>query len=201
MPQRALTEPWWTPWPGTGPGHDLLGDVTGLTVVELGCGKGDNAAALVAAGAKVTGVDYDPAKIAHAGRRWHGARRLQFEHAEATARLASLAAPVDVVCSIFGALSFTPARPLLGHIARSLCPGGRLVIAARTPGQATPPDQRYAAWEPHARSANAWSLLLAACDLSVTTSLVFDHPTDPDASGCVVLVARRESPMANDSSE
>jgi hypothetical protein len=55
MPHHTLTEPWWTPWPGIGPGRDVLGDVAGLMVLELGCGKGDNAAAFAYEGATVTG--------------------------------------------------------------------------------------------------------------------------------------------------
>src|SRR5262245_56975805 len=106
MPHRTLIEPWWTPWPGIGPGRDLLGDLTGLTVVELGCGRGDNAAAFADAGATVTGIDRDPAKLEHARQRWDQVPRLGFEHADANAHLATLDAPVDVMCSIFGALSF-----------------------------------------------------------------------------------------------
>jgi SAM-dependent methyltransferase len=86
MPRRTLTAPWWTPWPSTGPGHDLLGDLSGLTLLELGCGNGDNAAAFARGGAEVTAVDHNPARLAQARRRWHGVDRLRFETAGAADR-------------------------------------------------------------------------------------------------------------------
>ena len=193
MPHRALTEPWWTPWPGTGPGHDLLGDLTGLTLLELGCGNGNNAAAFAAAGADVTGIDHDPARIEHARSRWVDTPRLRLEHADAATYLASLQAPVDVVCSIFGAFSFTPPEPLLDQIIDRLRPGGRLALAARTPGKATPRGCQAARWQPHVRTVNAWQNLLAERGLHLVTAQLLDHPTDvDDAPGSMVLVARLE---------
>lgn len=191
MPHRSLTEPWWTPWPGSGPGRDPLGDIGGLTVVELGCGNGHNAAAFAYGGATVTGIDRNPTKIEQARRRWPGVPRLRFEHAEASAYLAVLTVPVEVVCSIFGALSFNPTGPLLDSIATRLRPGGRLAIAARTPPEEPQIGQRRTGWATYAHSLDVWRGLLAAQGLRTTMAEVLDHPTDPDAAGCVILVGER----------
>lgn len=48
------------------PGEDklhLLGDINGKTVIDLGCGGGQNAVALAKIGAKVTAVDFSPEQI------------------------------------------------------------------------------------------------------------------------------------------
>lgn len=188
MPHQPVVEPWWTPWAGVGPGHDLLGDLTGLTVVELGCGNGDNAAALASAGGEVTGIDNDLAKLQRARWCWRGVSQLTFEHADAAIWLASLTTPVDVVCSIFGALSFTPPEPLLDLIAGCLPPCGRLALSARTPPTTPQPP---APWQAHARTAAEWTRLLAERALQVTKSHMLNHLTARDAAGCIIHVARR----------
>lgn len=190
MSHQPLTEPWWTPWPDTGPGSDLLGDISGLTIAELGCGKGDNAAAFAYGGATVTGIDRNPAKTDQARRRWRGVPRLGFEHADTSAYLARLTVPVDIMCSIFGALSFDPTGALLDHIAARLTPGGRLALAARTP-PARPTAEPGPGWATYAHSPAGWHDLLTERGLRGTRGDVFRHPTDADAAGCIVLVAER----------
>lgn|SRR5262249_21281017 len=49
--------------------YNLLGDVRGKDVLELGCGDGENTILLVNRGAKVCGVDISDARIARARRR------------------------------------------------------------------------------------------------------------------------------------
>lgn len=48
--------------PGTGPGIEVFGDVTGLRILDLGSGLGRHAAHLAARGADVTAVDASPAQ-------------------------------------------------------------------------------------------------------------------------------------------
>jgi predicted RNA methylase len=175
VPAADLTGPvpWWTPWPGVGPGHDLLGDLTGRHVVELGCGRGDNASAFATTAATVTAVDHDPAKIADAAQRWAGVPRLRFVHAEATDYLTETDERPDVVVSIFGALSFA-GPDLLGLIARELDPAGTLAVSARL----------------NARSADDWASLLAALGFTVVTWLNIPHPVDLAQPPCRVVTAR-----------
>ncbi len=56
---------------------DLLGDVRGLDVVDLGCGTGRHAVRLAAAGARVTAVDFSEGMVAKA-RRKAGWDRVRF---------------------------------------------------------------------------------------------------------------------------
>ena len=55
----------------------LLGDVHGLDVVDLGCGTGRHSIRLVAAGARVTAVDFSDGMVAKA-RRKPGWEQVQF---------------------------------------------------------------------------------------------------------------------------
>ncbi|GAA4563669.1 methyltransferase domain-containing protein [Micromonospora coerulea] len=50
--------------------YELLGDLTGRTVVDAGCGPGRAVAELVERGARAIGVDLDPDMIAAARERW-----------------------------------------------------------------------------------------------------------------------------------
>ncbi|MFJ5292844.1 SAM-dependent methyltransferase [Streptomyces sp. NPDC088348] len=58
---RACTPPIpdhvsWTPWEGVGPGAEVLGDITGRRVLDIGSGAGHHAVHLAQAhGARVTG--------------------------------------------------------------------------------------------------------------------------------------------------
>jgi SAM-dependent methyltransferase len=49
---------------------ELLGDLTGRTVVDAGCGGGRAVAELAGRGARAVGVDLDPQMIAVARQRW-----------------------------------------------------------------------------------------------------------------------------------
>ena len=50
--------------------YELLGDLTGRTVVDAGCGAGRAVAELGERGARAVGVDLDPEMIAVARERW-----------------------------------------------------------------------------------------------------------------------------------
>ena len=50
--------------------YELLGDLTGRTVVDAGCGGGRAVAEMVERGARAVGVDLDPEMIAVARERW-----------------------------------------------------------------------------------------------------------------------------------
>lgn len=164
--------PWWTPWPGVGPGHDLLGDLTGRHVVELGCGRGHNAAAFAATAASVTAVDADATKITEATQRWAAVPRLRLIRDDASSYLTTTEQQPDIVVSIFGALSFT-GPDLLDPIARQLGPAGTLAVSVRL----------------DARSADEWASLLAGFEFTAGTWLQIPHPVDPAQPPCLIATA------------
>src|SRR5918994_2305565 len=101
---------------------ELLGPWTGEVVLDLGCGTGELAASIAAAGARVWALDSDPAMVAAARGRLGDDRVLLADgHAFA------LPEPVDAVFSN-AALHWMP-RPaeVIGRVRAALRPGGRFV--------------------------------------------------------------------------
>jgi len=109
----------------------LMGDVAGLRVLDAGCGSGAHAAALLARGAIVTGIDKSSGMLALARERLGSAATL-FE--------ADLAAPLRFAD---GAFDRVLAALVLHYIEdwsvplrefrRVLAPGGKLVISTHHP--------------------------------------------------------------------
>lgn len=86
----------WTQHPGHGPSAELLGELTGRRVVELGCGPGDTIAHLAARhDADATGVDASPAQIARARTRFGHISGLRFTVNEASTWLAGDTTPTS----------------------------------------------------------------------------------------------------------
>ncbi|PZG23236.1 SAM-dependent methyltransferase [Spongiactinospora gelatinilytica] len=140
--EAALAWPGWTPRPGAGPGAEILGDLRGALVAELGCGTGEHVAHIAAAGVRrVYGVDISPARIARARARWGHLPATAWRVGDAAAVLPQLPA-LDVVYSVFGALWYSSPARLLPAIARRLRPGGRLVFSLGEPGPGTLPGAR-----------------------------------------------------------
>ncbi|MFJ4091450.1 class I SAM-dependent methyltransferase [Kitasatospora sp. NPDC089913] len=118
-----------------GPGVEVLGDITGLVVADLGAGAARHAAHLAArhAPARVDAIDASPAQHAMARDLYsHLAPRLRTVHADAVEHLDAHPGSYDVLYSVFGSLDFTDPRRLLPAAARALRPGG--LLAASTLG-------------------------------------------------------------------
>lgn len=126
----------WTHHPGHGPDESLLGEHReGARVLDLGCGRGLQAAHLAAAHRwRVTGVDTSTAAVTHARTRWHPIPHLEFVHAEVVDYLKGGGPLLDAVYSRFGAAWFVDPQTLLPAVAGRLRPGGRLVISHMAPG-------------------------------------------------------------------
>ena len=110
----------------------LPDDVTGLDVLELGCGTGYISAWLARLGARPVGVDLAARqlRIARALQREHG---LRFPLVQANAESPPLAdRSVDLVVSEYGLAGCDPRR-WVPQAARLLRPGGRLLVLGPTP--------------------------------------------------------------------
>ncbi|WP_237317713.1 class I SAM-dependent methyltransferase [Streptomyces sp. JJ36] len=122
---------YWDWYQRTGPGAELLGDVTGRVVLDLGAGSGRQAAHLAErlAPARVIAVDASPSQHERARARYGHIPRLVPVQSDATAYLRQHPGGADVCYSAFGACDFTDPRLLLPAVAAALRPGGRLLIA------------------------------------------------------------------------
>ena len=105
-----------------------LGDVTGIDVVELGCGTAYFSAWLARLGARPVGVDPTPAQLATA-RRMQAAGGPVFPLVEAPAERVPLPdASFDLAMSEYGASLWADPALWIPEAARLLRPGGRLVF-------------------------------------------------------------------------
>lgn len=107
---------------------DVLGDVAGMDVIELGCGTAYFSAWLARRGAHPVGVDVSDAQLATA-RRCQERFELHFPLVEADATAVPLAdSSFDLALSEYGASLWCDPDGWIGEAARLLRPGGRLVF-------------------------------------------------------------------------
>lgn len=107
---------------------DVLGDVEGLDVVELGCGTAYFSAWLAKRGARPVGVDPTPAQLETA-RRMQRATGIDFVLVEATGEDVPLPdASFDLALSEYGASIWADPYKWIPEAERLLRPGGRLVF-------------------------------------------------------------------------
>jgi SAM-dependent methyltransferase len=108
---------------------ELLGDVAGKDVLELGCGAARFSRALAARGASCVGLDYSERQLEHAR-----AMGVEFPLVHAAAEDVPLPdASFDIVFSDHGALSWGDPALVVPEVARLLRPGGRLVFNVTSP--------------------------------------------------------------------
>ena len=106
----------------------VLGDVSELDAVELGCGTAFCSAWLARRGARVVGVDPTPAQLETA-RRMQAEFGLEFPLVEAFGEDVPLPdASFDLVHSEYGASIWADPYKWIPEAARLLRPGGRLVF-------------------------------------------------------------------------
>jgi SAM-dependent methyltransferase len=134
----------WGHWPDTGPGEEILGDLTGRRVMDLGSGIGKYPAYLARRGAQVDAVEASPSQHERALARYGQQPRLRLIRADAVTYLRQ-ADPYDVIYSIHGIPYINPHR-LLPVLATALQPGGRLLFSAlHTNAAGEPPSTAVAA--------------------------------------------------------
>ncbi|MEU6578887.1 bifunctional class I SAM-dependent methyltransferase/NUDIX hydrolase [Streptomyces sp. NPDC046805] len=109
----------------TGPADEILGDLRGLRVLDLGCGTARHAAHLARTyDAVVDAVDSSSSQIERAHARYPDVPGLRLVHADAVEHLRTQA-PYDVIYSL-SAVHFLDPHRLLPALAAALKPGGRL---------------------------------------------------------------------------
>jgi SAM-dependent methyltransferase len=124
----ALDEISWGIWAIDESELNVLGDVNGLDVVELGCGTAYFSAWLAKLGARPVGVDVTPAQLETA-RRMMAETGIEFPLVEADAAETGLPdASADLVVSEYGASIWVDPYRWIPEAARLLRPGGRLVF-------------------------------------------------------------------------
>ena len=123
----------WTQYPDHGPGAELLNPEPGTSMLDLGCGKGGNAAHLATLGVHVTGVDWSHRQIDAAQERWTGVTGLHLVVADVVNFLATNAATWDVIYSVFGVVWFHDPAALLPLIRLRLRSGGQLAFSHLPP--------------------------------------------------------------------
>ncbi len=125
-------KPAWGVWQIPEEELGVLGDLSGLDVLELGCGAAQWAIALAIRGVRVTGLDFSERQLEHARRRMEQAG-VDFPLIQASATDVPLPdGSFDVVFCDHGAFTFTDPRETLPEAARLLRPGGLLAFSMIT---------------------------------------------------------------------
>jgi SAM-dependent methyltransferase len=142
--ETAEDDPAQVPWADLSP-HPLLADwlertatpASDARALDVGCGLGDNAAAIAANGWRITGCDLAPRAI-----RWAKSRfpTLDFAAADLFAPPADWDGAFDLVheCYTLQALPDEPRAEAIRQIARFVRPGGTLLVIARARASAGP---------------------------------------------------------------
>jgi malonyl-CoA O-methyltransferase len=176
----------------------LLGDLSGLDVLDVGCGTGRWTARLVAAGARVTGLDFSRDMLARARERVGAEGVSLIEH--------DLALPLpfddrsyDLVLSALVLEHIGDLQLLFHELARVCRPGGRVVLSAMHPAmmlldcQAEFCDSRTGRdVRPVSLAHQVSDFVMAALGAGLTVEHVSEHEVDEDLqrrSQCAVKFA------------
>ena len=118
----------WAPWQGVGPGAEILGDVTGKRVLDIGSGPGHHAVHLARMhDAQVTAIELSLTQHQRATGTHAGTPGVQFVHGDVIDYLRT-APPFDAAYAI-GSLAFTDPHRSLPALRDGLRPGAPLILS------------------------------------------------------------------------
>jgi len=116
---------------------DAVDVSAGERVIDVATGTGNAALLAAARGAHVLGIDTEPALLALARGRVTAGLDVRWIEGDAQA-LPVADEHADLVVSVFGAMYAADHARAARELVRVLAPGGRLALAAWTPGSAMP---------------------------------------------------------------
>jgi SAM-dependent methyltransferase len=129
-PQLSRRPKSWGGWSAPESEVQALGDLTGLRVLELGCGAGQWSAALADEGVDVIGFDLSERQLGAA----RNATRIAYPLVQGLAEEVPFAdASFDVVFCDHGGMSWGDPRRTVPEVSRVLRPSGRLVFSTSSP--------------------------------------------------------------------
>lgn len=111
---------------------ELLGEVRGLSIADIGCGTGRHAITLAAQGANVTALDFSEGMLAQA-RAKPGADRVAFIHHDIATRLPLADAAFDRVICCLVLDHVRDVESLFREMARLCKPAGFVVVSSMHP--------------------------------------------------------------------
>jgi 2-polyprenyl-3-methyl-5-hydroxy-6-metoxy-1,4-benzoquinol methylase len=111
---------------------DVVGAVTGLTVLDAGCGEGYLSRILAKRGATVTGIDISP-RLVEIARAKDPDGAISYQVADLSQPLPAYQAHFELVASYFVLNDVYDYQGFLATLSAALKPGGRLVIFMNNP--------------------------------------------------------------------
>lgn len=197
----------WTPWEGVGPGAEVLGDVTGRRVLDIGSGAGHHAVHLAHAhGAHVTGIELSPTQHERAVSAHADVDGVEFVQADVTEYLAG-AEPFDAAYAI-GTLAFIDPHHSLPALRDGLRPGAPLILSllhtdlhGRGPSTEVAPREQMILLSDDpplptlmwVLAPQLWEDLLTECGFCVEAIDLLPHP-DENATVVQQLIRARRLP-------
>jgi ubiquinone/menaquinone biosynthesis C-methylase UbiE len=164
----------------------LLGDLSGLDVLDVGCGTGRWTARLVASGARVTGIDFSRGMLARARQRV-GADQVSLVEHDLGLPLPLGDGSYDLILSALVMEHVGDLRPLFHELARVCRPAARVVVSEMHPAmmlldcQAEFRDPRTGRdVRPVSHAHPVSDFVMAALGAGLTVEHLSEHEVDED---------------------